>query len=303
MCAPLLRNPTMRSLALLVVVVAVCGCASAMHTPPSALEGARIVRAASGEELTFEAFIDELLDARAIYVGERHDSPADHRAQLAIVAALHARDPALAIGLEMFDARAQDALDAYVTSAIDEATFLEQSDYAERWGFDYAQLRPVMEWAREHRVRVVALNVPREVTQAVARHGIAGLTSEQRASIPAEITLSHAEHRAMVEAALEGHPGMTDEQRQRFYEAQVVWDESMGAAVARALEAAPSLHRIVVFAGAFHVSRGLGIPRTAALRGAAPHAVVLPLAPEEAEERLAASPEERGDDLLLVHSP
>ncbi len=291
----------MRSIALFVLAVAASACARPAARPPSAPERPRIVRAADGEELGFEALVDELLGARAIYVGEHHDSVADHRTELAIAQAIHARDRSLAIGLEMLDARAQDALDAYVGGAIDESTLLEQSAYAERWGFDYALLRPLMEWARAERVRVIALNVPREITRAVARGGLVALSAEQRASLPSELVLDDAAHRAMVLGALEGHPGMTAEQRERFYEAQVVWDESMGDAVAGALAAEGAPRRIVVLAGAFHVMRGLGIPRTAARRGARPFRVVLPLPLAEAEERLAAPREERGDDLLFVH--
>lgn len=291
----------MRSLVLLVLVTLAGACGPAGRPPPSVAEGPKVVRVADGRELGFDELVDELVRARAIYVGEHHDSPADHRAELAIVQAIYERDPALVIGLEMFDVRAQQALDDYVRGAIDEAELLERSAYSERWGFDYALLRPLMEWARAHRVRILALNVPREVTRAIARGGLEALSAEQRASIPAELVLEHAAHRAMVLEALAGHPGMTDEQRERFYAAQVVWDESMGSEVARALAAEAGPRRIVVFAGAFHVARGLGIPRTAARRGARPFRVVLPMAAEEASELLAAPPDERGEGFLLVH--
>ncbi len=285
----------------LLLLAANGGCARAA-APVRYVDGVEVVRAADGSSMSWDELVGELLDARAIYVGERHDSVADHEAERAIAAALHARDPSLAIGLEMFDARAQDALDAYVAGAIDEATLLERSAYAERWGFEYGILRPTLEWARAHRVRVIALNVPREVTQAVARGALDALDGELRAWVPDDLVRDDAAHRAMVDEALEGHPGMSDDQRQRFYEAQLVWDEAMGRAVADALAREPELRRIVVFAGAFHVVRGLGIPRTAARRGAAPFRVVLPMPRSEADELLAEPAARRGTDLLLVRS-
>jgi uncharacterized iron-regulated protein len=284
------------------LVVFVAGCAHVMPSGPHAEEdlvGVRIL-GSDGEARTFDAFIGDLLEARVVYVGEHHDSPEDHRAELAIVEALYARDPSMMLGLEMFDRAAQPALDAYIAGTIDEQAFLERSDYERAWGFDYALLRPIMVWAHDHGVRVVALNVPRALTRAIAGGGLASLSPKMRAELPEELILDHAAHRAMIMAALAGHPGLASEQRDRFYEAQVVWDEAMGRAVAHALEAGNE-RRMVVIAGAMHVRRGLGIPRTAARRGAAPFRIVLPLGPEEAAEEIARPADERAGDDLWVH--
>jgi uncharacterized iron-regulated protein len=269
--------------------------------------GAPLHLRASGCEIAFDALIDGLLEARVVYVGEQHDSREDHRAELAIAEGLFARDPSLAIGLEMFERGAQPALDAYVSGTIDEATLLARTDYEHTWGFDYGLLRPIMAWARAHRVRVIGLNAPRALTRAIARGGVAALSPGDRASLPDELVLDHPAHRAMVMAALAEHPGLAPEQRERFYEAQVAWDEAMGASVAEALDAGVA-RRMVVFAGAMHVRGGLGIPRTAARRGADPYRIVLPLGPAERRDRAArpgaegaALADEPAGDYLWVH--
>ena len=49
-----------------------------------------------------------------------------------------------------------------------------------------------------------------------------------------------------------------------------------------------------------HVRRGLGIPRRAERRGAAPFAVVLPISADELEAELDKPAEERGADYYWV---
>ncbi|NIW30062.1 MAG: hypothetical protein GWN25_23780, partial [Actinobacteria bacterium] len=62
---------------------------------------------------------------------------------------------------------------------------------------------------------------------------------------------------------------------ERYYTAQVVWDETMAERVAEAIERADAPSRLVVLAGAMHVRAGLGIPSRAARRGATPYRIVL----------------------------
>lgn len=257
-----------------------------LTTPPAAR--ARIVAVSSGETLTLDELIDDLVEARVVYVGEHHDRVADHDAQREIVEALHARDPSVAIGLEMVQRPQQEALDAYAARALDEAALLERIDWSERWGFDFALYRPIFALAREHGLPLVALNAPSELTRQIARAGLDALDAEQRAMLPAELDLESAPHRRMVEEALREHPGMTDAMLERFYAAQVVWDETMAETAAAFVLRSPA--RLVVLAGVMHVASGLGIPARAARRGAAPHAIVLPIAESELDEARAAEP-------------
>ncbi|NIR40640.1 MAG: iron-regulated protein, partial [Actinobacteria bacterium] len=111
-----------------------------------------------------------------IYVGERHDRYADHLAQLSIIEAVHRRAPALAIGLEQFQTPFQPALDDYVAGKIGIDALLERSEYFTRWRFDPRLYLPILEFARENAVPMVALNAPTETTDAVSRQGLDAVT-------------------------------------------------------------------------------------------------------------------------------
>lgn len=269
------------------LLLAACGAPTSPAAPPPA---ARIVALPSGEARSFDALIDALLDAEVVYVGERHDRVEDHQAQSAIFEALHARDPSIALGLEMVAYPEQPTLDAFVAREIDEPELLARLAWTERWGFDFALYRDAFTFARVHGVPVVALNAPRELTRAVARVGLEGIDPRLRAMLPRELDLDDAAHRAMVEDALGNHPGMDEAMLARFYAAQVVWDETMAGQIAAHLAGADASRRMLVLAGAMHVRAGLGIPKRAAKRGARPHAIVLPIEADELDAAVRARP-------------
>ncbi len=273
-------------LAVSIVLLGACGGSAPQ---PSVPEGRRIIALPSGRNVSFGAFADALEAAKVVYVGEHHDREADHHAQLAVLESLYARDPSLALGLEMVQHPFQAALDAFVAGDIDEDTLLSRIDWRERWGFGWPLYRPMFWFAREHHLPIVALNAPVELSRAVVRQGLDALDPAQRAALP-ELDLTNTAHRAMVEDALHDHPGLDATQLDRFYAAQVVWDETMADRAARFLARRGAPDRMLVLAGTMHVRAGLGIPSRAARRGAAPYVIVMPVAESELDEALRESP-------------
>ncbi len=274
------------AIALASVLLTACGAA----TPrPNAPVADRIIALPGARAVSFDALADAIAGARIVYVGEHHDRESDHRVELAVIEALYARDPSLALGLEMVQHPYQEALDAFVAGEIDEATLLERIDWSERWGFDFALYRPMLVFAREHHLPIVALNAPTELSRAIVHDGLDGLDDVQRAALP-ELDLTNAAHRAMIDDALREHPGLDAARLDRFYAAQVVWDETMADRAARFMAREDAPAHMVVLAGTMHVQAGLGIPSRAARRGARPYVIVMPVAEGELDDALRADP-------------
>ena len=144
----------------------------------------RITDVGSGQKLEPEALFDRLLPARVIYVAENHDNPHDHAVQLQVIDGLYRRDPSLAIGMEMFKRPFQKWVNDFVSGEIDEAAMLEKTQWSERWGFDYALYKPILDYARAHQIPILALNERDEVTRQVSRQGLASLDPVDRDGIP-----------------------------------------------------------------------------------------------------------------------
>lgn len=254
---------------LLTLAIAGCGAAAPAPSDPTDADAApRIVDVSTGETIDFDALIDRLASARVVYVGERHDREDDHAMQRRILEALHARDPALSIGFEMFQRPYQGALDAYVAGDLDEDALLARTEWADRWGYDFAMYAPLVRFGRARGLPLVALNAPSEVTRTIAREGLDALEAAERDALP-ELDRGVAAHRERVADALRAHHPVDDEALERFYTAQLVWDETMATSVAE------RDGRMIVFAGVMHVARD-AIPQRAARRGAAPFRVVAP---------------------------
>ncbi|WP_326520689.1 ChaN family lipoprotein [Leptothoe spongobia] len=207
--------------------------------------------------------LTELAQADVIYLGETHTDAADHMAQLEIITAMHQARGDIAIGLEMFQRPFQSVLDQYIAGEITEADLVEQSEYETRWGFAWELYAPIMRYAQNNQIPLIALNTPREITKKVARQGLASLTGDDWQYIPPidEIDTSDENYQAML-AQVFGHHGghgNSGPSFENFFAAQVLWDETMAASVADYVIAAPDT-QVIVLAGEGHIVFDFGIP-------------------------------------------
>jgi len=218
-----------------------------------------------GRTKDFGAMIADLDNARAVLVGEVHDRFDHHLNQLAVIQQLHRRSPQLAIGMEQFQQPFQSALDRYIAGAIDTETMLIETEYYQRWKLDYRQYEPILSYARQHGIPVIALNLPQELTRKVAADGLKALSEEEAGRIPA-LDRSDGDYEQRLRQVFDQHP--TSEHGrlfENFYSAQLLWDEGMAAQAAAYLDEHPD-DRMVILAGEGHVEYGSGIPGRLARR-------------------------------------
>ncbi|KAA0010931.1 PDZ domain-containing protein [Billgrantia pellis] len=215
----------------------------------------------------------ELAEHNVVLLGEQHEVTDHHRWQLHVLAGLHARRPDMTIALEMLPREAQPALDAWVAGELDEAAFLEESDWFSAWGFDPELYLPILHFARLQRVPLVAINVTSELRGRLVEEGWTAIPEEERFGIspPAEPPSAYRARLAEIHAH---HPSAHDEDSfDRFVAAQLVWDRAMAAGLAEAGEAGTL---VVGLIGQGHLQFGHGVPHQLDDLGVASHAVLLP---------------------------
>lgn len=232
------------------------------------------------DQLAFESIIAELAEARVVYLAETHDRYGDHLLQLRAIKALHQQNPKLAIAMEMFARPRQPVLDAYLAGKLDEAEFLKQSGWFRNWGFDYRLYRGIIDFAREQKLPLIALNLEKGVTGKVFRKGgVAALNAEERQQLPLdpdrELDLTLPGYRERLEKVFSQHQG--EEQAagefEHFLQAQALWDETMAATAADFLRTNPD-YRLAVVVGQGHTDKRNAIPPRLARRLAARQAVI-----------------------------
>lgn len=236
---------------------------------PLVLDG--ITEAAGGTLLTPTELAERLDDVRVLFVGESHTDMGFHQVQLRVIQELHRRGRTVIVGLEMYPVAAQEWLDWWIADeALTEEAFVEESHWYRSWGYNWKYYRDIFVFARENAVRMVGVNVPREVVQTVRREGFEGLTAEQRALLPERVDTESTEHQQLFRAFFGDedsvHGDMPPALFEGMFRAQCTWDAAMGWNAVKALEASGDEDAIVVvLVGSGHVAYGLGAERQAKL--------------------------------------
>ncbi|WP_373546525.1 ChaN family lipoprotein [Chamaesiphon sp.] len=217
-----------------------------------------------GFTLPQQQIVTQLQTANVVYLGETHDREWDHQQQLAIIQALFKHNSKLAIGMEMFQRPAQPILDRYLAGNITAAELRQQSEFDKRWGFKWEYYAPILEFAKAHRLPLIALNTPTEITRKASKQGLESLTKAELQYIPpiAEIDRTNIEYRGMISASYQQHAGIVSiasRSFDRFYTAQLLWDETMAERVANFAKQNPD-RQTIVLAGSSHIIYGYGIP-------------------------------------------
>lgn len=141
-----------------------------------------------------------------ILFGELHNDPIAHWLRLELARDLHANSTRpLGIGMEMFEADQQILLDEYLSGIIRRRNFEQEARLWNNYETDY---RPLVEFARENNIPVIATNIPRRYASLIFHEGpdsLARLSPEAKkwmAPLPIPVDLELPGYKRIHEAAL-----------------------------------------------------------------------------------------------------
>jgi uncharacterized iron-regulated protein len=283
--SPALRHALVQSynLVLLLLGLSILGCATSPHVvlrgdpaPPTAhgaqLQGT-LVDLHTQRFLPFDTLVAEVSRVQVVALGEEHSHPDIQAFELRLLQALAASRPQrLALAMEFLERDQQPAVDDYVAGTIDTATFHQRIKASP----DFIQLYfPLMQYARQVGVPVIAMNTPRHLARRVAKEGLQEtlrqLPATERAYVPASLSTVTSRYRTyFLEAVAASHP-LQGEQAERFVEAAHLKDDTMAATLAAFLDRHPDF-TVLAIAGRFHVDYGTALPSL--LHQRYPHATI-----------------------------
>ena len=218
--------------------------------------------------------IPQLKKNRIILVGEHHSKKAHHMAQLMVIQALDQSGANVAIGLEMFRHDSQNALDHWIAGEMSEKEF--ERIYYDNWNFPYSAYRPIFEYAKEKKIPLIGLNLPRKITRQVSRRGFQSLSKEEKGKLSEVACRVDEAYMKYIRKAFGGH-AHGNLNFTYFCEAQLVWDNAMAINTLNYLNTNPDAV-VVVLTGTGHAQKS-AIPRQIRSRSAVPYAVILPEVP------------------------
>jgi len=123
-----------------------------------------------GKKMTYPEMVTLARSHDIILFGELHNSAIAHWLQHELARDLYLdKRRLLVVGMEMFEADQQQLLDQYLDGTITQSAFEEQARLWTNYDTDY---KPIVEFAKEEGIRVVATNIPRRYANMVYHEGI-----------------------------------------------------------------------------------------------------------------------------------
>jgi len=222
-----------------------------------------IIHLPTGVETDRATMLEHARQARIVYVGETHDSPASHDLQLEILTHLQQQNPQkVALAMEMFTPEQQETLDRWTGGNLTEKEFIKEVKWYQNWKMNFAYYRPLLIYARDNRIPVIGINAPKDLVSAVGMVPIEEQPEEIRQRLP-DFDFGDPYQRAMATAIYADHP-VSDAMKDGFLRIQTLWDESMAENLVNYLQSQQGQDKqVMVVAGGNHVSYGFGIPRRA----------------------------------------
>jgi uncharacterized iron-regulated protein len=247
----------------LLLFIMTWGCAVAPKTLSvtdlsRSFESGTIISAETGAPVSFETLLSDLTASRVIYVGEQHTNRSHHAIQLKIIQSVFEKNPDMAVGMEMFDRSYQSVLDQWSDGELDEKAFLRKTHWYANWRYDFSLYRDILEFVKEHGIRLVALNIPSHIPPKIREGGVENLRADEKKHLPQRIDTSNAAHREYLHKIFKPHQHLFkgSVEFEDYYMAQCVWEDTMAEAIAANLNA----DVMVVLAGNGHIQHKYGIP-------------------------------------------
>lgn len=204
--------------------------------------------------VTPEDIVNDMEHADVLFFGEEHNDSTCHGLEKLLFTKLSEKYPGrTALSMEMFETDCQNVLNEYLTGLIREKDF--QAD-ARPWP-NYADYRPMIEYAKTYQVPVVAANAPQRYVSMVNRTGMESLERLSRTGKsflpPLPIDTATGAYYEKFLQIMGGHamPGM------QMYQAQNLWDATMAWSVAKFARKHRG-YKIFQVNGSFHSDQKLG---------------------------------------------
>jgi uncharacterized iron-regulated protein len=254
----------------------------------------------AGKPAQMADIVEAAKSADVLFLGENHDDALAHKAELALfmqVFTAFGKDRPVVLSLEMFERDEQTVLDEYLKGIIPEKQFLACARPWDNYMTDY---RPMVEFAREHGIPVMAANAPRRYVSVVAKQGrgvLDGLSAQGKSWIaPLPYPAASAAYAAKFNALMGGAHG--GGMGGNLLDSQVLWDATMADSIVQALKARPGA-LVVQVNGRFHSEGKLGTAEQVLGYRPGTKAVVVGLVPGDGfTKELAGS-----GDFVVVTAP
>ncbi len=205
--------------------------------------------------VAIDDIVNDMANADVLFFGENHNDSTGHYLEFMVFKKLAAKYPGkIALSMEMFETDCQNILDEYLNGFIREKNFITE---ARAWK-NYKDYRPLIELAKTNQISLIAANAPARYVNMANRLGLTGLEQLNKTGksylppLPVD-TATGAYYEKFLQI-MGGHSAMGGMQ---MYQAQNLWDATMGWSIAKYAKAHHD-YKILQLNGSFHSEEKLG---------------------------------------------
>lgn len=232
-----------------------CASITQTATDPEQLTGLydyRIIDPGTDETLSVRELASQWQDADVIVVGEFHGHNGAHLLEAELQTALYQLKPNQILSMEQFTVDHQPAVDRYLAGQLGEEELINEGA---AWNNYEASYRPLVAFAADHNLPVIATNAPAEIVRCVGREGkqtIDRLPEGKQRFLPTSPLYNPPGYRERFFGAMGAHHGDAEDPRlENRYLAQLLRDNTMAANIQQTLTARPGA-QVVHLTGTFH---------------------------------------------------
>ncbi|HTD97698.1 MAG TPA: ChaN family lipoprotein [Mucilaginibacter sp.] len=205
--------------------------------------------------VSVDDIINSMDNADVLFFGEEHNDSTCHVLEYALFKGLSQKYPGKsALTLEMFETDCQTVLNEYLGGLIREKNFITEG----RAWKNYKDYRPMVELAKTEHIPVVAANAPARYTNMVNRMGLTSLQNLDATAKswlpPLPVDTATGTYYDKFVQIMGGHGAMGNMQ---MYQAQNLWDATMGWSIARFFKKHKD-YKLFQVNGGFHSEEKLG---------------------------------------------
>lgn len=276
-----------------------------------------------GRAVKIEEIVAALDGADVLFVGETHNDPTAHlleaellrRADDRFTQGSSKQKRLIALSLEMFERDVQTIVNEYLAGLITERHFLLSSRPWNNYETDY---RPLVEYAREHSLSVIAANAPARYVSRVSTGGpdsLLELSKEAKTWLPPlPFAPASDAYAAKFNSFMGGGAASASPQPStatahanphgtfHLLDAQNLRDASMAYAIAEYLKTRRDA-LVVEVNGTFHSEERLGVPEQLKRYNPKSRVVVVTIVPDEAFPAFDAGRLGKLGDFVIITDP
>jgi len=209
------------------------------------------------QSISVNQLITELKDTDIVFIGEFHGNHASALLEMQVLAGLYQQNPKLILSMEMFNRDQQEILNKYLDSEIGEVQLIKE---APAWNNYVASYRPLVEFAKQHFMPVVAANAAADVVRCVGREGqsyISKLSPQEKTTIAKQPFADIPGYQHKFKTLLTEMRQLPKDKLNNSYSAQITRDNTMAESIYQAWLNHPN-SQVVQINGSFHSENHLG---------------------------------------------